>query len=361
MAREHTYNFSAGPSVLPETALIKARDEMLDYMGCGMSVMEMSHRSPMFQEIIDIACSKLRRLMNVPETHEILLLQGGASTQFAAIPMNLMEGGRADYAVTGNFSGKAAREAEKYGSIHISADTSATGHDRIPRQDQLSFSEDAKYFYYCSNNTIYGTEWQYVPKANSMLVCDMSSDILSRPVNVSDYGLIYAGAQKNMAPAGLTVVIMDKSLAGREIPCTPTMLSYKTMLDSGSMYNTPPCWCIYMLGLTLDWVEAQGGVKAMEELRNERAGMIYDFLDNSRLFRAHAQAGSRSGMNVSFRTGSNELDAEFVKGAADRGLLNLKGHKIAGGMRASMYNAMPIEGAKALLDYMKEFESKHHV
>ncbi|MBR4310834.1 MAG: 3-phosphoserine/phosphohydroxythreonine transaminase, partial [Akkermansia sp.] len=255
----------------------------------------------------------------------------------------------------------AAKEAEKYGSVHISADTSATGHDRIPQQEELSFSPDAKYFYYCSNNTIYGTEWQYVPKANSMLVCDMSSDILSRPVNVSDYGLIYAGAQKNMAPAGLTVVIMDKSLAGREIPCTPTMLSYKTMLDSGSMYNTPPCWCIYMLGLTLDWVEAQGGVKAMEELRNERAGMIYDFLDNSNLFKAHAKAGSRSGMNVSFRTGSEAIDAEFIKGAAERGLLNLKGHKITGGMRASMYNAMPIEGAKALLDYMKEFEAKHHV
>ena len=361
MAREHTYNFSAGPSVLPESALIKARDDMLDYKGCGMSVMEMSHRSPMFQEIIDNAYDKLKKLMNVPDTHDVLFLQGGASTQFAAIPMNLMENGCADYAVTGNFSGKAAKEAEKYGTVHISADTSASGHDRIPQQQELSFSEDAKYFYYCSNNTIYGTEWQYVPKANSMLVCDMSSDILSRPVNVSDYGLIYAGAQKNMAPAGLTVVIMDKSLAGREIPCTPTMLSYKTMLDSGSMYNTPPCWCIYMLGLTLDWVEAQGGVKAMEELRNVRAGMIYDFLDNSRLFKAHPMEGSRSGMNVSFRTGSNELDAEFVKGAVERGLLNLKGHKITGGMRASMYNAMPIEGAVALLEYMKEFESKHHV
>ena len=194
-----------------------------------------------------------------------------------------------------------------------------------------------------------------------MLVCDMSSDILSREVNVSDFGLIYAGAQKNMAPAGLTVVIMDKSLAGRELPYTPTMLSYKTMLESGSMYNTPPCWCIYMLGLTLDWVMAQGGVKAMEELRNARAGLIYDFLDNSRIFKAHALPGSRSYMNVAFRTGDKELDAEFVKGAAARGLLNLKGHKIAGGMRASMYNAMPIEGAQALLEYMKEFESTHHV
>ena len=361
MAREHTYNFSAGPSVLPESALIKARDEMLDYMGCGMSVMEMSHRSPMFQDIFDDAVNKLKELMKVPDTHEVLLLQGGASTQFAAIPMNLIEGGSADYAITGNFSGKAAQEARKYGAVHISADTSATGHDRIPQQHELKLSEDAKYFYYCANNTIYGTEWQYVPRADSMLVCDMSSDILSREVNVSDYGLIYAGAQKNMAPAGLTVVIMDKSLAGRELPCTPTMLSYRTMIESGSMYNTPPCWCIYMLGLTLDWVKAQGGVKAMEELRIARASMIYDFLDNSRIFKAHALPGSRSYMNVSFRTGDKDLDAEFIKGASERGLLNLKGHKIAGGMRASMYNAMPIEGAKALLDYMKEFEAKHHV
>ena len=361
MSREKTYNFSAGPSVLPESALIKARDELLDYKGCGMSVMEMSHRSPMFQDIFDDAVNKLKELMNVPESHEVLLLQGGASTQFAAIPMNLMEGGSADYAITGNFSGKAAQEAEKYGRVHIAADTTATGHDRIPEQSELIFSDEAKYFYYCANNTIYGTEWQYVPKANSMLVCDMSSDILSREVNVSDFGLIYAGAQKNMAPAGLTVVIMDKSLAGRELPYTPTMLSYKTMLESGSMYNTPPCWCIYMLGLTLDWVKAQGGVKAMEELRNARAGMIYDFLDNSRIFKAHAKPGSRSYMNVAFRTGDKALDAEFVKGAAAKGLLNLKGHKIAGGMRASMYNAMPIEGAQALLEYMKEFESTHHV
>ena len=361
MSRENIYNFSAGPSVLPESALIKARDELLDYKGCGMSVMEMSHRSPMFQDIFDEAQYKLRQLMNVPESHEILLLQGGASTQFAAIPMNLIEGESADYAITGNFSGKAAKEAEKYGRVHIAADTSATGHDRIPQQQELNLSEDAKYFYYCANNTIYGTEWQYVPKTNSKLVCDMSSDILSREVKVADFGLIYAGAQKNMAPAGLTVVIMDKSLAGRELSYTPTMLSYKTMIESGSMYNTPPCYSIYMLGLTLDWVKAQGGVKAMEELRDARAGMIYDFLDNSRIFKAHAQEGSRSGMNVSFRTGDKDLDAEFVKGAAERGLVNLKGHKITGGMRASMYNAMPIEGARALLDYMKEFESKHHV
>ena len=361
MPRDNTYNFSAGPSVLPESALIKARDELLDYRGSGMSVMEMSHRSPMFQDIFDSAVYKLKELMKVPETHEVLLLQGGASTQFAAIPMNLMEGAAADYAVTGNFSKKAAEEAKKYGSVNIAADTAGTGHDRIPTQAELKSSGDAKYFYYCANNTIYGTEWQYVPKASAPLVCDMSSDILSREVNVSDYGLIYAGAQKNMAPAGLTVIIIDKSLVGKELPCTPTMLSYKTMLSSLSMYNTPPCWCIYMLGLTLDWVKAQGGVKAMEELRNARAGLLYGFLDESRLFMPHAKPGSRSGMNITFRTGDAALDAEFIKGAAAKGLLNLKVHKVAGGMRASMYNAMPIEGAEALLEYMKEFEAKQHV
>ena len=361
MPRENTYNFSAGPSVLPESALIKARDELLDYRGSGMSVMEMSHRSAQFQDIFDDAVNKLKELMNVPESHEVLLLQGGASTQFAAIPMNLMEGGCADYALTGNFSTKAAEEAKKYGTVNIAADTSLSGHDRIPTQAELILSDEAKYFYYCANNTIYGTEWQYVPRTPAPLVCDMSSDILSREVDVKDYALIYAGAQKNMAPAGLTVVIMDRSIAGRELPCTPTMLSYSTMLKSLSMYNTPPCFCIYMLGLTLDWVKAQGGVKAMEELRNERSGMIYDFLDNSRLFKPHAKPGSRSGMNVTFRTGDKELDAQFIKGAEAKGLLNLKGHKVAGGMRASMYNAMPIEGAKALLEYMKEFEAQHHV
>ncbi len=359
MERERTYNFAAGPSVMPESALKTAAAEMLNFRGSGMSVMEISHRSALFQEVFDSACGKLRALMHVPESHEILLLQGGATTQFAAIPMNLLEGGTADYAVTGNFSGKAAEEARKYGTVHIAADSSATGHDRIPAQEELSLSEGAKYFYYCANNTIYGTEWQYVPETPSTLVCDMSSDILSREVDVSQYGLIYAGAQKNMAPAGLTVVIVDKALAGRELPFTPKILSYKTMIETGSMLNTPPCWCIYMLDLTLDWVAAQGGVPAMDALKRERAGMLYDYLDESRLFRPHAKPGSRSFMNVTFRTPDPALDAEFIKGAAARGLVNVKGHKVAGGMRASLYNAMPPEGAKALLDYMKEFEHGH--
>ena len=359
MARENVYNFAAGPSVMPLPALEQARAELLDYAGSGMSVMEMSHRSKLFQEIFDSTKQKLKTLMQVPDSHEILFLQGGATLQFAAIPMNLMEGGNADYAITGNFSGKAAREAEKYGRVHIACDTSATGHDRIPAQEELCLSPDAKYFYYCANNTIYGTEWQYVPQAAAPLVCDMSSDILSRPVDVSRYGLIYAGAQKNMAPAGLTVVIVDKALLGRELPITPEVMSYQVLSKHDSMLNTPPCWCIYMLGLTLDWIQSQGGVPAMEQRRLQRAGALYDFLDNSRLFRPHALPGSRSFMNVTFSTGNEALDGEFVQGAAARGLLNLKGHRITGGMRASIYNAMPMEGVLALLDYMKEFEKDH--
>ena len=361
MAREQVFNFSAGPSVLPLPALERAKRNLLDYGGCGMSVMEMSHRSPMFQEIFDSTKAKLKAALSVPDTHEILFLQGGATLQFAAIPMNLLEGGAADYAVTGNFSGKAAKEARKYGTVNIAADTSDTGHDRIPRQDELRLSADAKYFYYCANNTIYGTEWQYVPETKAPLVCDMSSDILSKPVDVSRYGLIYAGAQKNMAPAGLTVVIVDRSLPGRELPVTPEVMSYQTLVKTDSMLNTPPCWCIYMLGLVLDWLKEQGGVQGMERIKRERAAKVYDYLDNSALFTAHARPGSRSDMNVTFRTGSAELDAEFVKGAAARGLVNVKGHRIAGGMRASLYNAMPMEGVDALIAYMKEFEVQHHV
>lgn len=358
---ERVYNFSAGPSIMPVSVLTRAGAEILNYRGCGMSVMEMSHRSTAFQEIFDGAKAKLKAALNVPDTHEVLFLQGGATLQFAAIPMNLMQGGTADYAVTGNFSNKAAKEAAKYGTVNTAYDSSATGHDHIPAQAELRLTQGAKYFYYCANNTIYGTEWQYVPETASPLVCDMSSDILSKPVDVSRYGLIYAGAQKNMAPAGLTVVIIDKRLAGHELAITPEVMSYKTLIEKDSMLNTPPCWCIYMLSLMLDWLEEQGGVEAMQQLKRERAGIIYDVLDNSALYIAHARPGSRSDMNVTFRTPDVELDAEFIKGAAARGLVNVKGHKLAGGMRASLYNAMPLEGARALAEYMKEFEVKHHV
>lgn len=358
---DRVYNFAAGPSTMPEEALRTAAQEMLCYGSSGMSVMEMSHRSAVFQEIFDGAKAKLKAALNVPDTHEILFLQGGATLQFAAIPMNLMQSGTADYAVTGNFSNKAAKEAAKYGTVNIAYDSSSTGHDHIPTQSELKLTEGAKYFYYCANNTIYGTEWNYVPETAAPLVCDMSSDILSKPVDVSKYGLIYAGAQKNMAPAGLTVVIIDKRLAGRELAITPEVMSYKTLIEKDSMLNTPPCWCIYMLSLMLSWLEEQGGVAAMQQLKRERAGMIYDVLDNSALYIAHARRDSRSDMNVTFRTPSAELDAEFIKGATARGLVNVKGHKLAGGMRASLYNAMPLEGARSLAEYMKEFEVKHHV
>ncbi len=359
MTENRVYNFAAGPSIMPETVLQRARAELMNYKGSGMSVMEMSHRSAVFSEIFAETKSKFRKLMHIPETHAILLLQGGATLQFAAIPMNLMEGQTADYAVTGNFSNKAALEAEKYGTVHIACNTADTGHNRIPEQGELELTPGAKYFYYCANNTIYGTEWQYVPETEAPLVCDMSSDILSRPVDVSRFGLIYAGAQKNMAPAGLTVVIVDKSLAGHEEPYTPQIMSYETMIQNDSLLNTPPCWCIYMLSLVLDWLEEQGGVEGMEQLKKARAEMLYDCLEESRLFRLHAKPGSRSDMNVTFRTGKAELDAEFIRFAAERGLVNLKGHKIAGGMRASIYNAMPMEGVEALVETIKEFERKH--
>lgn len=363
MSRKGIYNFSAGPSMMPESVLKAAQSEITDYRSSGMSVMEMSHRSKLFADIFAETKAKLRRALNVPDTHEILFLQGGATLQFAAIPLNFMgEGGMASYAVTGNFSNLAAKEAKKYGTVSIACDSSDKDHSYIPTQNKLKIDGSARYFYYCANNTIYGTEWQYVPETGSVpLVCDMSSDILSRPVNVADYGLIYAGAQKNMAPAGLTVVIVDKALAGNELSICPSVMSYDTLIKKDSMLNTPPCWCIYMLGLMLDWLESVGGVAEMEKFKAARAAKLYDYLDNSKLFIPHAEHGSRSDMNVTFRTGSDELDAEFVKGAAANGLLNVKGHRLTGGMRASLYNAMPMEGVDALIEFMKRFEVEHNV
>ena len=359
MERKNVYNFAPGPSTLPQSVLEKAAGELLNYNGSGMSVMEMSHRSAAFQEIFDKAKAAFRELLRVPDSHEILLLQGGATLQFAAVAMNLLAGGEADYAVTGRFSGRAAEEAKKYGTVHLACDTASTGHDRIPKQEELQLTPGAKYFYYCSNNTIYGTEWHYVPETACPLVCDMSSDILTRPVDFSKYALVYAGAQKNMAPAGLTVVVVRKDLAGHELPCTPEMMSYDAMIRSDSMLNTPPCWCIYLFSLVLDWVKEMGGVEAMRERAEKRSALLYDVLDESRLFLPHARKDSRSLMNVTFSTGKKELDALFVAGAAERGLLSVKGHKSTGGMRASLYNAMPCEGAAKLADYMREFEAEH--
>ena len=344
MSDQRVYNFSAGPSMLPLSVLERAGAEITNYHGSGMSVMEMSHRSKVFIQIFEETQAKLRRLMKVPDNYKILFLQTGATGQFSMIPLNLIgKTGRADYAVTGNFSNLAYKEAQKYGQISLAASSEDRNHTYIPSQDQLKLDPEASYFYYCANNTVYGTEWQYVPETGSVpLVCDMSSDILSRPVDVSKFGIIYAGAQKNMAPAGLTVVIIREDLAGHELPYTPVMMSYKAMIDKDSMYNTPPCWCIYMLGLTLDWVAEQGGVEGMEKLRTLRSSMLYDTLDNSRLFHCHA-----------------EKDAKFVQEAAAAGFTNLKGHRKTGGMRASIYNAMPVEGVEKLCDFIKAFDKNN--
>ena len=361
MTRSETFNFSAGPSVLPEEVLRQAQAELLNYHGTGMSVMEMSHRSQAFSDIFQDVKARFRAALSVPDTHEILFLQGGGTAQFSMIPLNLMgEQGTADYAVTGHFSGNAAKEAEKYGAVHIAADTSTCGHTRIPQQSELRLDARASYFYYCANNTIYGTEWQYVPETGRVpLACDMSSDILSRPVDVSKYGVIFAGAQKNMAPAGLTVAIVDRSLAGHELPITPVMYSYQRMIDKDSMYNTPPCWCIYMLGLMCDWLEQQGGAAGMEKINQKKAQMLYDVLDNAKLFTVSAEKGSRSHMNVTFRSASEEMDAKFVAESVKAGFTNLKGHRSVGGMRASIYNAMPTEGVEKLCDFIQKFDKEN--
>ncbi|MCC8122202.1 MAG: 3-phosphoserine/phosphohydroxythreonine transaminase [Oscillospiraceae bacterium] len=358
MGNERIYNFSAGPSMLPLEVLEKAGAEITNYQGSGMSVMEMSHRSKVFDQIFVDTQAKFRKLFCVPEGYKILFLQGGASTQFSMVPLNLIgKTGKADYAVTGNFSSIAYKEAKKYGTIQLAASSEDKNHTYIPTQAQLKLDPGASYFHYCANNTIYGTEWQYVPETGDVpLVCDMSSDILSRPVDVSKYGIIYAGAQKNMAPAGLTVVIIREDLAGSELPYTPLMLSYKTMIDKDSMYNTPPCWCIYILGLVLDWLEEKGGVPGMEAIKHGKAQMLYDVLDASRLFSCPAEVGSRSDMNVTFRSVSEELDAKFVKEATAQGFTNLKGHRNVGGMRASIYNAMPVEGVEKLCDFIRAFD-----
>jgi len=358
MDYDRIFNFSAGPSMLPTSALESARDDLLNYKGSGMSVMEMSHRSKVFDDIFQSTKAKLNKALNVPEGYATLFLQGGASSQFSMVPLNLIgKTGKADYAVTGNFANVAYKEAQKYGQINVAASTAEANHSYIPTQDQLKLDPEASYFYYCSNNTIYGTEWNYVPETGNVpIVCDMSSDILSRPVDVSKYGIIFAGAQKNMAPAGLTVVIMREDLAGQELPYTPLMMNYKTLIDKDSMYNTPPCWCIYMLGLVLDWLETQGGVAGMEQLKRKKAQLLYDVIDNSRLFTAAAQPGSRSDMNVTFRSVSEELDAKFVKEATAAGMSNLKGHRNVGGMRASIYNAMPMEGIEKLAAFIEAFD-----
>ncbi|MBP1737048.1 MAG: 3-phosphoserine/phosphohydroxythreonine aminotransferase [Oscillospiraceae bacterium] len=361
MAEGRVYNFSAGPSMLPLEVLERAGAEITNWNGSGMSVMEMSHRSKAFLKIFEGTQEKLCRLMGIPEGYKILFLQGGASAQFSMVPLNLIsKSGKADYAITGHFANVAYKEAKKYGTINIAATSEDKSHTYIPTQAELKLDPEASYFYYCANNTICGTEWQYVPETGSVpLVCDMSSDILSRPVDVSKFGIIFAGAQKNMAPAGLTVAIVKEELVGAELPITPLMMNYKTMIDKDSMYNTPPCWCIYILGLVLDWLDDLGGIPGMEAIKGKKAGMLYEVLDNSKLFHCPAQPGSRSDMNVVFRTESEELDEKFVKAATAAGFTNLKGHRNVGGMRASIYNAMPMEGVEKLCDFIRAFEKSN--
>lgn len=352
------YNFSAGPAMLPVGVLRRAADELENYNNTGMSVMEMSHRSKTYIKIYEEVEAKLCRVMSIPDTHKALFLQGGATLQFASVPMNLIQGHKsADYAITGFFSNKAYVEGQKYGGARVALTTKGNDFTIIPLQSAFSVDPDAAYFHYCHNNTIFGSRWPYIPDTGSVpLACDMSSSILSEPIDVSKFGVIYAGAQKNMGPAGLTVVIVRKDLMGNALPITPSILDYGAQAQNDSMLNTPPTYGIYLLGLVLDWIEQQGGLAAMETRNKKKADILYDMIDNSNLYRASIATDSRSMMNVTFNLGNVELDKEFVSQAAKRGLLSLAGHRATGGIRASIYNAMPIEGVQALCDFMKEFE-----
>jgi len=359
MAR--VYNFSAGPSVLPEVVLKQAAEEMMDYNGSGMSVMEMSHRSKVYDDIIKTAEKDLRDLMKIPDNYKVLFLQGGASQQFAAIPMNLMKNGVADYIITGQWAKKAYQEAKKYGKAVAIASSEDKTFSYIPDCSDLPIDDDADYVYICHNNTIYGTAYHTLPNTKGkILVADMSSDILSQPVNVEDYGLIYFGVQKNVGPAGVVVVIIREDLIRDDLDeKVPTMLKYKTQADADSLYNTPPCYGIYICGLVFKWVKSMGGLAAMKVHNEKKAKILYDFLDQSEMFHGTVVKEDRSLMNVPFVTGSDELDAKFVKEATAAGFVNLKGHRTVGGMRASIYNAMPIEGVEKLVEFMKKFEEEN--
>ena len=355
------YNFSAGPAVLPEEVLKEAAAEMLDYKGCGMSVMEMSHRSQVFDDIIKEAEQDLRDLMHIPDNYKVLFLQGGASQQFAMIPMNLMKNKVADYIVTGQWAKKAYQEAQKYGKVNKIATSEDKTFSYIPDCSDLPVSPDADYVYICENNTIYGTKFKTLPNTKGKtLVADVSSCFLSEPVDVTKYGIIYGGVQKNIGPAGMVISIIREDLITDEVlEGTPTMLKFKTHADAGSLYNTPNCYCIYMCGKVFKWLKKMGGLEVMKERNEKKAKLLYDYLDSSKLFKGTVEKDSRSLMNVPFVTGDKDLDAKFVKEAKEAGLENLKGHRTVGGMRASIYNAMPYEGVEALVAYMKKFEEEN--
>ena len=355
------YNFSAGPAVLPEEVLKEAAAEMLDYKGCGMSVMEMSHRSQVFDDIIKEAEQDLRDLMHIPDNYKVLFLQGGASQQFAMIPMNLMKNKVADYIVTGQWAKKAYQEAQKYGKVNKIATSEDKTFSYIPDCSDLPVSPDADYVYICENNTIYGTKFKTLPNTKGKtLVADVSSCFLSEPVDVTKYGIMYGGVQKNIGPAGMVISIIREDLITDEVlEGTPTMLKFKTHADAGSLYNTPNCYCIYMCGKVFKWLKKMGGLEVMKERNEKKAKLLYDYLDSSKLFKGTVEKDSRSLMNVPFVTGDKDLDAKFVKEAKEAGLENLKGHRTVGGMRASIYNAMPYEGVEALVAFMKKFEEEN--
>ena len=354
------YNFSAGPAMLPLEVLEQAQKELVCYQKTGMSVMEMSHRSKDYSVIINQAESMLRKIMAIPETYAVLFLQGGASLQFAMVPLNLMGvNKKADYIDTGMWSKKAIKEAKKFGDIRVIASSAEANYACIPKYSKKSFHSDADYIYICQNNTIYGTRFVTIPETGAIpLVADLSSCILSEPVDVTKYGIIFAGAQKNLGPAGVTVVIIRKDLMGQAEESVPTMLDYKTHFENGSMYNTPPTYGIYMLKLMFEWIEAQGGIAVIEERNRVKAERLYAYLDQSKVFSGTAAVEDRSLMNVPFVTGNTALDAQFIKEAEVAGLVNLKGHRSVGGMRASIYNAMPVEGIDALIDFMQAFEAR---
>lgn len=354
------YNFSAGPSCLPIEALEKSQKELISYGSSGMSVMEMSHRSSDFQTIIDECESLLRKLLKISDKYKVLFLQGGASTQFAMVPLNLYKNKKADYVLTGVWSKKAAKEAGRYGDVKIVASSEDKTFSYIPKLSADMFSKDADYVHITHNNTIYGTRYTTIPEVGNIpLVADMSSSILSQEIDVDKFGIIYAGAQKNMAPAGLTVAIVREDLIGNALDITPTMLNYQTHSDNGSMFNTPPTFAIYMCSLVCEWLDNLGGISEIQKINEYKAGLLYDFLDNSKMFKGTVAKEDRSLMNVPFVTGDDELNAKFIKEAKENGLVNLKGHRSVGGMRASIYNAMPVDGVKKLVEFMKKFEMEN--
>lgn len=355
------YNFSAGPAVLPEEVLKEAAEEMLDYKGTGMSVMEMSHRSKAYDDIIKTAEKDLRELMDIPDNYKVLFLQGGASQQFAAIPMNLMKNKVADYIITGQWAKKAYQEAQKYGKVNAIASSEDKTYSYIPDCSDLPISEDADYVYICENNTIYGTKYKTLPNTKGKtLVADVSSCFLSEPVDVTKYGVIYGGVQKNVGPAGVVISIIREDLITDDVlEGTPTMLKFKTQADNDSLYNTPPCYGIYICGKVFKWLKNMGGLEVMKQKNEEKAKILYDFLDQSEMFKGTVRKEDRSLMNVPFVTGDKDLDVKFVKEAAEAGFVNLKGHRTVGGMRASIYNAMPKEGVEKLVEFMKKFEAEN--